>query len=127
MALSEVLGEWLVAAVNAGQLRRAAGERFGVSAASAVRWMRRAHATGSFAAKPSGGDTRSDHIERQAGFILAAVAGKSDITPAELRAKLIDERGGTFGATTIWRFFQRRKITLKKSPHTQPSNSGWTS
>jgi len=92
-----------------------------------VRWMQRVRATGSFAAKPSGGDTRSERIERQADFILAAVAAKSDITLAELRAKLMDERGETFGTTTIWRFFQRRKITLKKSPRTRPSKSGRTS
>jgi len=83
--------------------------------------------TGSFAAKPSGGDTRSDRIERQADFILATVAETSDITLAELRGKLIEERGETFGVTTIWRFFQRRKITLKKSPPTQPSKSARTS
>ena len=127
MALSDDLRERLVAAVNAGQSRRAAGERFGVSAASAVRWMQRVRETGSFAAKPSGGDTRSDRIERQADFILATVAETSDITLADLRGKLIEERGETFGVTTIWRFFQRRKITLKKSPPTQPSKSARTS
>jgi transposase len=50
MALSGDLRERLVAAVNGGQSCRAAGERFGVSAASAVRWMQRVRATGSFAA-----------------------------------------------------------------------------
>ncbi len=124
MALSDDLRERLVAAVNAGQSRRAAGEQFGVSAASAVRWMQRVRETGSFAAKPSGGDNRSDRIENQADFILAAVAAKPDITLAELRAKLIDERAEAFGTTTIWRFFQRRKITLKKSPRMPPSKSG---
>jgi hypothetical protein len=59
-------------------------------------------------------DTRLDRIERQADFIPAAVAETSGVTLAELRAKLIEERGETFGTTTIWRFFERRKITLKK-------------
>jgi len=36
----------------------------------------------------------------------------------ELRAKLIEERDETFGTTTIWRFFDRRGLTFKKSPRT---------
>ena len=127
MALSDDLRERLVAAVNAGQSRRAAGERFGVSAATAVRWMQRYRETGSFSAKPSGGDHRSELIERHADFILAAVAEQPDITLGELRAKLTEERGETFGTTTIWRFFDRRKITFKKSPRTPPSKNGRTS
>jgi hypothetical protein len=50
--------------------------------------------------------TGSDRIERHADFILAAVAVTSDITLAELRAELIEERGET---TTIWRDPRRRR------------------
>jgi transposase len=121
MALSNDLRERLVAAVNGGQSRRAAGERFGVSAASAVRWMQRVRDTGRFEARPSGGDRRSRRIESQAEFILATVADKPDITLAELREKLIAERGETFGITTIWRFFARRGVTYKKSRPMRPS------
>jgi transposase len=127
MALSDDLRERVVGAVNGGRSRRAASERFGVSVASAVRWMQRYRDTGSFSAKPSGGDRRSERIESHADFILAAVAEQPDITLGELRAKLIEERGETFGTTTIWRFFDRRKITFKKSPRTPPSKSGRTS
>jgi transposase len=116
MALSNDLRERLVCAVNSGQSRRAAAERFGVSAASAVRWMQRVRETGSFEAESSGGDRRSGRIESQAEFILAAVAGKPDVTLLELREKLIVERGETFGVTTIWRFFARRGVSYKKSP-----------
>jgi transposase len=127
MALSQDLRKRVVAAVDGGTSRRAAAERFGVSAASAVRWAKRADETGSAAAKPSGGDRRSDRIEQQADFILAAVAASPDITLVELQARLRDERGESFGTTTIWRFFKRRKITVKKSLRTPPSKSGPTS
>jgi transposase len=127
MALSRDLRERVVAAVAAGTSRRAAAARFGVSAASAVRWARLAQETGSAAAKPSGGDHRSDRIEKQADFILAAVASSPDITLAELQAKLRDERGESFGTTTIWRFFKRRKISVKKSLRTPPNKNGQTS
>jgi transposase len=123
MALSNDLRERLVAAVNAGQSRRSAGERFGVSAASAVRWMQRVRDTGRFEAKPSGGDHRSHRIERHADFIMAAVAETTDITLAELRAKLIEECGETFGVTTIWRFFDRRDVTFKKSRRMPPNKN----
>jgi transposase len=127
MALSQDLRERIVGAVDAGSSRRAAAERFGVSAASAVRWSKRAQETGSAAAKPSGGDRRTDRIERQADFILAAVAECPDITLAELQTMLRDARGESFGTTTIWRFFERRKITFKKSLRMPPSKSGPTS
>jgi transposase len=124
MALSQDLRKRVVAAVDAGASRRSAADRFGVSAASAVRWAKRAEETGSAAAKPSGGDYRSKRIEQQADFILAAMASSPDITLSELQAKLRDERGESFGTTTIWRFFQRRKITVKKSPRTPQNKSG---
>jgi transposase len=121
MALSNDLRERLVAAVNAGQSRRAAAERFGISAASAVRWMQRVRDTGRFEAEPSGGDHRSGRIESHAEFILAAVVETPDITLFELREKLIAERGESFGTTTIWRFFARRGVSYKKSLPTLPS------
>jgi len=127
MALSSDLRARVVAAVGAGQSRRGAGERFGVSAASAVRWMQRVKETGSFAAKPPGGDRRSGRIEAQADFLEACVAQTPDMTLVEMRAKLIAERGQTFGVTTIWRFFDRRGLTFKKSPRTPPSRSAPTS
>ena len=123
MALSNDLRERLVAAVEAGQSRRSAAERFGVSAASAVRWAQRMRDTGSFEAKPLGGDHRSQRIENHADFIMASVAETPDITLDELRAKLVEERGETFGPTTIWRFFDRRGVTFKKSLRTPPNRN----
>lgn len=38
-------------------------------------------------------------------------------TLAELRAKLLSERGECFKTVTIWRFFRRRKIRRKKAAH----------
>ena len=119
MALSNDLRERLVAAVDAGQSRRGAADRFGVSAASAVRWTQRARDTGSFEAKPLGGDHRSQRIESHADFIMTSVAETPDITLEELRAKLIEQCGETFGTTTIWRFFNRRGVTFKKSLRTR--------
>ena len=57
--LSIDLRSRLVAAVDGGLSRRAAAERFGVSATSAVRWMQALNTIGTVEAKSQGGDTRS--------------------------------------------------------------------
>jgi transposase len=83
-------------------------------------------ATGSLAAKPPGGDRRSRRIEAQAEVILGMVAETAEITLEELRAKLA-ERGISASVSTLWRFFERRQITLKKRRLMRPSKSGQTS
>ena len=50
--LSLDLRSRLIAAVSEGMSRRGAAERFGVSAASAVRWVEAVNTTGSVEAKP---------------------------------------------------------------------------
>ena len=72
-ALSLDLREQVTAAVSGGLSRRRAAERFGVSAASAVRWSALERSTGSLAAKPQGGDRRSARIEVHADMILGMV------------------------------------------------------
>ena len=111
--LSLDLRERVVAAVSGGASRRQAAERFGVSAASAVRWCALDRDTGSARAKPQGGDRHSHRIEAQADLIMALVDGTSDITLMELQARLA-EQGHRFGIGTLWRFFDRRGITWKK-------------
>ena len=113
--LSPDLRSRLVAAVAGGLSRRAAAERFGVSAASAVRWVHACKTTGSIAAKPQGGDTRSHHVEGFGGVILAAVEAKKDISLVELAELLRTEHGACFAASTVWRFLDRHAMTFKKN------------
>ena len=87
-ALSVDLRERVVAAVAAGSSCRAAAVRFGVSAASAVRWAARVREAGSVAPGPLGGDRRSAQIEAHAALILRLVDQKSDITLREIRVEL---------------------------------------
>ena len=124
-ALSEDLRRRVVEAVEGGLTRRQAAERFGVSPSSAGRWHAQYRDTGSAAPRRQGGDRRSGRVEAEADFILGQVVAQPDITLAELREKL-GERGSRFGAATLWRFFDRRRITLKKRPRTPASNSART-
>lgn len=123
--LSLDLRERVVAAVSNGMSRRGAAERFGVSAASAIRWCARERETGSVAAKPQGGDRLSARIEAQADLILALVEKTCDITLMELQAKLA-AHGHRFGIGTLWRFFDRHGITWKKRPRMRASRTGRT-
>lgn len=113
--LSCDLRERALAAVDAGLSRRAAAERFGVSAASVIRWHQLRRLQGHCRPKPQGGDKTSHRIEAQAGVILEAVARQPDITLTELRG-LLGARGVGVAVSTIWRFFARRGITRKKRP-----------
>ncbi|KAA2211205.1 IS630 family transposase [Pseudoroseomonas oryzae] len=116
-ALSVDLRERVVAAVTSGSSCRAAAARFGVSAASAVRWCALARQAGSVAPGPLGGDRRSARIEAHAALILSLVERKSDISLVEIRARLA-EAGVSVGISTLWRFFDRHRITpQKKSAH----------
>jgi transposase len=61
--LLEDLRSRLIAAVEGGLLRRTAADRFGATAASAIRWVRDWHATGATRTNAKGGDLRSQRIE----------------------------------------------------------------
>lgn len=119
-SLSIDLRERVIAVIDGGVSRRQAAARFGVSVSSAIRWHALALRSGDATPKRQGGDRRSGRIEAHAGVILDAVAKQSDITLAELR-ELLAGRGVSVGIATLWRFFARRKITLKKSPGMRPS------
>jgi len=125
-ALSYDLRERVIAAIDAGLSCRQAAERFGVSASSAIRWRARQQGTGTAAARPQGGDRRSGRIEAHAAAIMGWVAETPDITLMELQAKLA-ARGVGVGIGTLWRFFDRHRITLKKRPRTRRSRTGPTS
>lgn len=114
-ALSRDLRDRVVAAVDGGVSCRRAAERFGVSAASAIRWRQLALVHGTPAAKPQGGDRRTAKIEDHAAFILDAIEQQPDPTLVELRAMLA-ERGVSTSIATLWRFFARHGITRKKRP-----------
>jgi transposase len=125
-ALSTDLRARVLAVIDDGLSCRQAADRFGVSASSAIRWYDRRRKQGDFAPKPQGGDRRSGRMEAHATLILSIWEETPDITLAELRAKLA-EHGIGVGIATLWRFFARRRITLKKSPRTRRSRSVPTS
>jgi transposase len=113
--LSEDLRVRVIAAVEGGMSRNGAAARFGVAVATAVRWLRAWNETGATTAKPKGGDLRSHRIEAYRAVIFAAIEAEVDITLVELAELLRREHGASFAPSTIWRFFARHGVTLKKN------------
>ncbi len=101
------------AAIDGGLSCRAAADRFGVSASSAIRWRQRALEHGQAVAKPRGGDRHWGRIEAHGRFIRDLIAEQGDMTLVEVQARLI-ERGAPVGIGTLHRFFVRHGITRKK-------------
>ena len=121
-SLSLDLRRRVVDAIEQGLSCRQAAERFGVSASSAIRWLKQ---QGDIAAKKQGGDRKSGRIEAEAAFLLGEVAETPDITLVELQEKL-QARGVSAGIGTLWRFFDRRRITFKKRWRMPPSSNAAT-
>ena len=110
-----------------GLSRNAAAKRFGVSIASAIRWVWRFQATGEISPAPTGGDRRSDRIEAHGEYLLGLIGRQPDITLLEIQERLIANCGERFSLSVIWRFFDRHEITFKKKPRMPRNSSAPTS
>ncbi len=113
----------VIGAIEGGMSRNGAARRFGVSIASAVRWMDEYLRCGRTAPKPRGGDRRSGRIEAQADLLMRAIEETPDITLMELREKLIAERGESFAISTLHAFYRRHEVTFKKRLPTPANKS----
>ena len=65
--------------------------------------------------RPRGGDKRSHRIEAHAEEILALVNERPDLTLAEIAEHLERVHGLRVALSTVWRFFERHAVTLKKN------------
>lgn len=101
---------------------RGAAARFGIGVATAVVWVRRARQTGLRAAKPRG-QPKGSKLDAHRETILGWIDEKDDITIAEIREKLTDEKGVSAGVGTVWTFLDRCGLTFKKRPRTPANRS----
>jgi len=102
----------VIARVESGGSRREAAEHYEVSSSTAVIWVKCFRETGRCAAKPRGGSVSP--LEEQAEFLLALIDEQPDLTLDEVVSAM--RRHKVPGSrTAVWRFFQRHKITFKKS------------
>jgi transposase len=120
---SQDLRERVIAAVAAGKSARAAAVWFGISVSTGIRWAQRWRAEGHAAARAMGGD-RSSRLKEHRAALVQLVARHPDLTLAEIRERLRAEHGVTVGLSTVWRFVEANKLTLKKRPCMPPSRTG---
>lgn len=111
--LSQDLRDRVIDCVLAGSSCVAAGERFGVSESSAIKWVRRFRQSGLRTPKPMGGDRRSKHIEAHRDVILSALEAEPDMTLGAVQSEL-ENVGGCFSIAAIDRFMARHDLTFKK-------------
>ena len=109
-----------------GLSRNEAAQRFTVSIASAVRWVKLYETTGEISPRPAGGDRRSGRIEAHRDYLLGLIRRTPDITLLEIQQRLIDNCGEHFSVSVLWRFFDRHGVTFKKRPRTPRSSSART-
>ena len=115
-AYSNDLRERVVAAAGRGLSASGAARIFGVSISTAIRWTRRVRDTGSAAAKPCGGDTRSK-LTDHATWLMELIKQQPDLTLSEIQQRLRADKAVVVGYGTVWRFFASRKISFKKMLH----------
>jgi transposase len=111
---SDDLRERVVAAVAEGCSRRAAGERFAVSASSSIRWVELHQQTGSVSPRPRRRESRSP-LEPHASWLLDLIARQPDLTLAEIVVRLLEDRGVCTTDSSVDRFFKRHAMSFKKN------------
>ena len=113
MALSQDLRLRIVDLVASGVSRREAARRFKMSASSAVRFVRQAGEVGHVEVKKP--KKRKSKLDPYRANIAGWIAEHSDLTLAELCARLNDEYGLYVGSSTLDDWFRANQITYKKN------------
>src|SRR5271154_6192586 len=117
-ALSPDLRVRIIRAVeDEGMSCRGAAGRFGVAPSTAIELVSEWRSTGVCEAGAQGGDRRSARIEGHAAELLCLVEATPDMTLAGLGALLFQAQGELSVPGVVWRFFDRRNITFKKTSH----------
>jgi len=112
---SKDLRERAVAMVEEGESRREAARVLNLAPSTAVRWLDRWATTGTVAAKPGTGHSRSP-LKAYEQWLLDLVVREPDLTLEEIRDRLRREKKFEVAVSSVWRFYDRHDITFKKSP-----------
>ena len=116
----------LVRAVEAeGMSRRAAAERFGVAASTAVKWLKRVAGTGSVAPGRLGGHRPKTIAGTHRDWLIER-CGSADFTLRGLVREL-GERGLKVDYHSVWDFVHAEGLTHKKRRWSRPNRTDPTS
>jgi putative transposase len=116
--------ERIAAAVDGGESRNAAAERFAVSVSCVVKLMQRRERTGSIEPGQMGG--WKDHaLSAHETVVRTLIKAHPDLTLEELQGAL-GEEGITVSRSSVDRFLKARALTLKKSRSMPRNRTGLT-
>ena len=104
--MSQDLRKRLVRAVEEGASAREAAARFAVSASATIKRVRRVRRTGSTAPARIGGH-REPLLAGREEFLRELTAKRKAITPAEIRAALIERGAAAVSLMTFWTTLER--------------------
>jgi len=114
MGYSNDLRVRVIQVVEDGAAARAAARQFVIGDSTAIRWAKRWRETGSFEAKTNKGQSRSP-LKKHEEWLLGLVRQEPDLTLEEIQRRLLAEHQHKAGIGSVWRFFDRHGISLKKS------------
>ena len=114
---SEDLRQRVIADVERGNSRRAAADKFGVSASFAIKLKQLWDKVGSVAPKRLGG-AKQHALEPHTALVERMVSERPDATLDEYRAYLADA-GVRVGRSSIDRFLKAKGLSFKKKPARQ--------
>lgn len=106
-------GRVITAHQDEGLSARAAGRRFGIGVATAVRWVAHYKATGEIAAPPR--KAPASPLAPHRAWLLRVRANDPEMTLAVMANALEDARGLRVDRSTLCRFFARERISFKKN------------
>jgi transposase len=114
-AYSQDLRDRVIDAVESGgESRRSSARRFGVSEATAVRWLQRVRHVGDRRCAGKGGH-RPSKVKPERVWLLAAIEAMPDITLVALSLRLLEERAVKADTGMLSRFFRAEGISFKKN------------
>ena len=108
-------------AVRSGMTYEEVTRRFRVSNSTVLRWVRRLRETGSYAARPMGGQQPFVLADEQA-WLLGRLAAKPDLTLRGLLSEL-HARGIVVSCFALWHVLRRAGLSFKKRPCTRASRT----
>ena len=111
---SQDLRERLIGAVEAGQSASAAGRVFKVSRSIAIKWAAHWRRTGEVPRSIPRKRYRW-RLDAHEAWLLALVAEEADLTLQEIGDRFAAERDGETCVNSLWRFYDRHKISYKKN------------
>jgi len=115
----------VIGAIDGGLSTREAVRRFSVGLSTAGAWHRQWRKTGDMEPGRQGQPPGSK-LDAFEVFILSLVEENKDISLDEIDERLRAEHGVGAVPSTVWLFFDKRGITLKKRRRTPPNSSART-